>query len=212
MNLRHRFGHVFGLEVGIAAAVFVLVVVTVIVAVILSRARRGRRPSRKSEHPRLELAYTLVVAAVAGFVIFTSTSANASKDPGPPALVVRVTGFQWCWRFAYLATPVTNTGDCLGGKVPILDLPAGRRVEFQVTSADVVHSMWVPYLRFKMDAFPNHVNTFTTSFANPGSYPGRCAEFCGLYHSSMDFTVNVMPAGQFDGWLTGREDAARSAT
>jgi cytochrome c oxidase subunit 2 len=212
MNLRNRFGHVFGLEVGIATAVFVLVLATMIVAVVVSRARRGRGPSRKSDHPRLELAYGLVVAAVAGFIIFTSTSANASKDPGPPALVVRVTGFQWCWRFDYLATPVSNTGDCIHGKVPALNLPAGRRVEFLVTSSDVVHSMWVPYLRFKMDAFPDHVNSFTTTFTNPGSYPGRCAEFCGLYHHSMDFTVQVMPAGEFDRWLTGREGTARSAT
>jgi cytochrome c oxidase subunit 2 len=103
---------------------------------------------------------------------------------------------------------VTVTGSCAGGDYPVLVLPAGLPVEIDLTSADVVHAFWVPYLDYKMDAFPGHVDRFTVTLPRPGRWIGRCAQMCGLYHYEMDFYLQVVPQAQFSRWLHARAGAA----
>lgn len=210
MNLRHTFDQVFRLEVVIAAIVFVLILAVLTFAVVRSGTRWGKTASQKESHPRTESIYLAVVGALAIFLIVVSLTANAAPSSRPrPSLRVQVTGFQWCWRFSYEGTPVTVTGTCVNGSGPTLRIPAGRPVHFDVRSVDVVHSMWVPYLRFKMFAYPDHVNSFTATVQNPGTFHGLCAEFCGLYHYAMDFTLQALPGQAFDAWLRSQESAAR---
>jgi cytochrome c oxidase subunit 2 len=66
-------------------------------------------------------------------------------------------------------------------------LPTGRPVEIDVTSTDVIHAVWVPYLEYKIYAYPDHVNRFTVTLTHDGRWIGRCAQICGLYHYAMDF-------------------------
>jgi cytochrome c oxidase subunit 2 len=205
LNPRHTFGWVFGLEARIAVVVFILIVATVGFALVRSRVRRGRPPSEKASHPKAETAYVAVVSALAVFLIVTSISANSSPPPTRPSLTVSVTAFQWCWRFSYPGTGVSLTGTCTAGHDPTLVLPVGRVVRVQLTSADVVHAMWIPYLRFKMEAFPNYVNSFETELHTTGSFPGRCSEFCGLYHYAMDFTLEAVTPARFAAWLHSQE-------
>jgi cytochrome c oxidase subunit 2 len=114
---------------------------------------------------------------------------------------VQVTGYQWCWRFHYAGQPVTVDGQCPGGPLPVLVLPTGRPVELDVTSADVVHAFWVPYLRFKMYAYPGHTDRFTLTLAHPGRWIGRCAQLCGLYHYGMDFYLQAVSPAAFEVFL-----------
>jgi cytochrome c oxidase subunit 2 len=97
---------------------------------------------------------------------------------------------------------------CLQGRPPVLVVPAGESVRVELTSADVLHAFWVPYLDFKMDAFPGHVNTFTVTFPHAGRWIGRCAQLCGLYHTSMDFWVQAVAPSAFRGWLAAGGSAA----
>lgn len=214
MEFRRDFGQVFGLESAIAGAVMFLVLVALGAAIAASRRRlrRGEGPSARAEHRGLEIGYAVIVALVAAFVATVSLTANARETAQARhvALQVRVTGFQWCWRFRYLGQAVTVTGQCAGHRPADLVLPSGVPVRVEVTSDDVVHSFWVPYLRWKIDAFPDHVNTFTVTLARDGRWPGRCAEFCGLYHYQMDFAVRVLPPTQFDRWLRARGGTARA--
>ena len=114
---------------------------------------------------------------------------------------VQVTGFQWCWRFHYVGQPVTMTAQCQGGPDPTLVLPTGKPVELDVTSSDVIHAVWVPYLRYKIYAYPGHVNTFTVTLTHTGRWIGRCAQLCGLFHYEMDFYLQAVTPAQFDHWL-----------
>jgi cytochrome c oxidase subunit 2 len=205
LNTRQRFGHLFSIELTIAAVVFALVCATLLFALIRSRTRWGRRASQKTSHPRIEATYLAVVTAVAVFVVVLSFSSNDEKAPGPPQVRIQAIAFQWCWRFVYEGTAVSVTGECRGGDIPTLVLPTNRVIEVDLASSDVVHSFWVPYLRFKEQAFPNHTNTFTTDVPRAGTYRGECAEFCGLYHDEMDFTVKAVPPAQFAGWLRSQE-------
>jgi cytochrome c oxidase subunit 2 len=203
MHFQRVFGQAFGLETKIAEVVFALVAVAIAVAVIEShrRRRRGKPAAQKAESNPLELGYVVVLTGIVGFLIFVSLSANDSFFSDPrPALTVRVTAFQWCWRFRYAGQPVTVTAQCQGGPVPTLVLPAGRPVRVQLESADVIHSFWVPGLRFKMDIYPGHVNSFTFTL-HQGRWLGRCAQLCGVFHDDMLFHLQAVPAASFGRWL-----------
>jgi cytochrome c oxidase subunit 2 len=95
-------------------------------------------------------------------------------------------------------------------EIPILVLPTGKRIEFQIASADVIHAFWVPEFLFKRDVMPdpkaNHSdNVFQiTEIEKTGAFVGRCAEMCGTYHSMMNFEVRVVPPNDFKAYLQQR--------
>jgi cytochrome c oxidase subunit 2 len=207
MDPRQIFGHIFTVELAIAAVVFALVCFAVVMAAVLSHGRRraGRAPSRMEEHTKLELGYAALVATVAALVVGISFHATAQE--GTPktrsASKIRITGFQWCWRFAYPGAARTVSGTCENGDEPTMVVPVGRPVTLQITSSDVIHSWWVPALRYKLDAFPDHVNSITIKVDKAGEWIGRCAEFCGHLHTYMDFHLKAVPAEQYEQWLAG---------
>jgi len=127
-----------------------------------------------------------------GLVELTSTSSVASASSTPP-LVVNVTGQQWVWSFSY-----PNDGGASSGQ---LVLPINRPVVFKVTSTDVIHSFWIPQMGIKVDANPGVDTTVSTTPDRLGSYDVRCAELCGLYHSYMETTVQVVSGSDFDSWV-----------
>jgi cytochrome c oxidase subunit 2 len=95
-------------------------------------------------------------------------------------------------------------------EIPVLVLPAGKRIEFELASADVVHAFWVPEFLFKRDVMPdpkanNQVNTFQIAeITKTGAFVGRCAEMCGTYHSMMNFEVRVVSPDDFTSYLRQR--------
>jgi cytochrome c oxidase subunit 2 len=102
-------------------------------------------------------------------------------------------------------------------EIPVLVLPAGKRIEFQLASADVVHAFWVPEFLFKRDVMPdpeaNHsVNTFQVAeITKTGAFVGRCAEMCGTYHSMMNFEVRVVQPNDFKAYLDQRRAGKTNA-
>jgi len=97
-------------------------------------------------------------------------------------------------------------------EIPILVLPKGKRIEFQIASADVIHGFWVPEFLFKRDVMPdpkanNSDNVFQISeIQETGAFVGRCTEMCGTYHSMMNFEVRVVEPNDFKAYLTYRSD------
>jgi cytochrome c oxidase subunit II len=95
-------------------------------------------------------------------------------------------------------------------QIPVLVVPAGKRIEFQIASADVVHAFWVPEFLFKRDVMPdpkaNHSdNIFQVSeITKTGAFVGRCAEMCGTYHSMMNFELRVVEPNDFKAYLQQR--------
>ncbi|MEZ0381444.1 cytochrome c oxidase subunit II [Mycobacterium sp. pW045] len=100
-------------------------------------------------------------------------------------------------------------------EVPVLVVPSGKRIEFVLNSADVIHSFWVPEFLFKRDviAWPernNQVNTFQVSeIQKEGAFVGHCAEMCGTYHAMMNFEVRVVSPNDFKAYL-GQRIAGKS--
>jgi cytochrome c oxidase subunit II len=119
---------------------------------------------------------------------------------GQDTAYIEVTGHQWWWEVSYPGTGVTlqNT----------LHIPAGTAVNIHLRSSDVIHSFWVPRLAGKLDAIPGVTNILRLQVDEPGTYYGQCAEFCGLQHAHMLFTVEAHTQEDFDTWLSERRNDA----
>jgi cytochrome c oxidase subunit II len=204
MRQRHVFGTVFTLETAIAGLVFVVILGLLGYVLIRRRATAVTGPSQRTGRPRLEAYYVGVLVAFAAFLVAWTAWQNHREHDAPASKPLRldVTAFQWCWNFRYPHTPghPGATGTCRGSDLPTLVVPTGRPVEVRLTSRDVIHSFWVPDLRYKMDAFPDHVNSFTLTFDKAGRWKGRCAEFCGERHATMDFLIKAVPPKEYDRW------------
>ncbi len=187
------------------ATVLCLVVLGLLALAIVTgvvRRRRGVEPSANSGSTRWELTYTAIPVVIVAAVFAMSLIAGermASTDPDP--LEVRVTAFQWGWSFDY-GEGVEVLGQA--GDDPRMLLPEGRAVRLELRSPDVIHSFFVPRFTTKRDLVPGRVNHIDLTPSESGVYQGHCAEFCGLDHARMDFTVEVVPADEFDDWLRER--------
>lgn len=217
MDYRRLFDQVFGLQVWIASGVFVLVTGLLIGALVLNRARRrDKLPFVASENNALEIGVAVVLGGAAAFLVWLSLSTNHQLDYGDTRAVAKagetsgglqpvqvdVTAFQWCWSASYPGSRAFVTGSCATpADRPVIVVPQGRPVEFTLTSRDVVHAFWIPELAVKRDAYPDHVNSLTMTFPQSGQWLGRCSEYCGTYHSTMDFYVRAVPADQYQAFL-----------
>jgi cytochrome c oxidase subunit 2 len=94
-------------------------------------------------------------------------------------------------------------------EIPILVMPVDQDVRFEVASADVIHSFWVPEFLFKLDVIPGNENgrdnVFEVTVHEEGAYVGRCAELCGTYHAYMNFEVRAVSGEDYDAYLEPAE-------
>jgi cytochrome c oxidase subunit 2 len=204
-DTRDEFGRLVAIYGPVIATVLVVVVSTILFAAVRFRRREGREPSRRTDAPILESAYVIVIALVVGGLLWATFTAEARVDrvESDPGLRVDVTAFKWQWRFDY---PGQRVPPSLGSDSHHAELvvPADTVVRFRMTSRDVIHALWIPAVRFKRDAFPNRETTFDLVFDRVGTFPGRCAEFCGLEHAGMTLEVRVLPPAEFKSWLARR--------
>jgi len=110
-------------------------------------------------------------------------------------------GQQWSWTFNYVKDDAINGATVHEGgttaDAPTLWLPVDQRIRFNLSSPDVVHSFWVPAFLFKMDVVPGRDNNFSLTPDSVGTYVGKCAELCGVYHSRMLFNVKVVTEDRY---------------
>jgi cytochrome c oxidase subunit 2 len=105
---------------------------------------------------------------------------------------VQVSAEQWAWHFTYPSAGVTSTE---------LHVPVGERVHLVINSDDVIHSFWVPAFGIKQDAVPGRTTQIYVTATVAGTYPGLCAELCGLGHTDMRFTAVVSDRAGLEAWL-----------
>lgn len=139
---------------------------------------------------------TVVLVVVFGATVAAMRALPTADEAGDEALVVEVVGRQWSYDVTYPASGVTTRNE--------LHLPVGREVVFELTSADVIHSFWVPSLGGKVDMMPDRVNTMVLQADEAGEHTMRCAEFCGLEHARMMMPVVAEDPADFEAWLAAR--------
>ena len=206
VDTRKEFEDLASTYLPIAIAVFALVLLGCIVPLVLHRSRKPGLPSQREEPPWLPIVYGGLLAGVVALLLALTFDAQdkIAAQVTHPGLQVNVTAAKWNWRFDYPAQHISQIG---GDSAPTtLVVPTGTDVRFTVTSLDVIHSFWIPYIRFKRDAFPRRTSSFVLSFPRAGYHTaGRCAEYCGLKHDQMTFNVEVMSKSGFAGWVRQRQ-------
>jgi cytochrome c oxidase subunit II len=181
------------LLVVLGTAVFVLVMV------VLAMAIRGNtsagRPSR-SRSRRL-VFYGGVVLPVVVLIPLTvamlATGIRITDWRGDAGLEIEVIGHQYWWEVRYPDHSVVTANE--------IHLPVDTPIRMLVSSADVIHSVWVPQLAGKIDMIPGKTNELRFDVDTPGTYRGFCAEFCGLQHARMHFLVIAQTEDEFELWL-----------
>ncbi|APG28720.1 cytochrome c oxidase subunit II [Syntrophotalea acetylenivorans] len=178
---------------GISGLLLLGITATMVVFVIRYHRRRHPQPQPSpSSKLWLELVWTLIPTLIVLSMFWYSWEGYLKLSDVPPdALKVQAEGRKWSWSFNYQN----------GRSSDRLYVPLGQAVRVEIISKDVLHSLYIPAFRVKKDAVPG-LNTYVW-FRAPevGSFDLYCAEYCGVSHSSMITTVEVLPQEQFDAWL-----------
>ncbi|MFC4859375.1 cytochrome c oxidase subunit II [Actinophytocola glycyrrhizae] len=179
----------------ISLVVYVIVMAVLVVA-LLRRRRRG--PVNRGDATR----FVVVAGVVLPFLVLTSVYLVGLRDMDalsqPEAdrasdVEVTVVGHQWWWEVRYPGSGAVTANE--------VHIPVGVDVRLDLTTADVLHSFWVPELMPKTDMISGRTNTTWLHADRPGTYRGHCAEYCGLQHGNMAFHVVAQPRAEFDAWL-----------
>jgi cytochrome c oxidase subunit 2 len=195
----------FGLHIQVIAFLFALIMVFMIYSALVFRRKKGDNEDGAFFHGNatLEIVWTVVpLVVVLYFAYLGAVTLNDITSPGQDELVVEVTASQWSWRFDYPDLGLSSTE---------LNLPLGRTTHFKVTSTDVIHSFWVPEFRVKQDTVPGMVKSIRVTPTQLGNYKIRCAELCGLDHTTMLANVNVMMPSEFENWVNEENEELAAA-
>jgi cytochrome c oxidase subunit II len=184
------------------------VLVLVLVALGLALRRGPVKQFIASHKLVVGAGFVLPVIVLSAALIYgLSTTARLNQPPQPGDLRIRVSGEMWWWRVTYLEgdRPLFETAN-------EIRIPTGRPVTIELTSADVIHSFWVPRLAAKLDMIPGRTNVLRLQADEAGVYRGQCTEFCGAAHALMAFEVVAVDASAFDAWRTAQTtDASAGA-
>ncbi len=184
-------------------------------SVVRHRKRGDELPKQTAYNLPLEIVYTILpFVIIAGLFFYTVVVQNRVMERSEePDETIAVNAFKWNWQFVYPETegPDGEAVDTVGtsSEIPILVLPTDQTIRFELASADVIHSFWVPEFLFKLDVIPGNENgrdnVFEVTVEEEGAYVGRCAELCGTYHAYMNFEVRAVSADDYDAYLEARE-------
>jgi cytochrome c oxidase subunit II len=199
----------------------IITLITLFVGVLLVwvmwryNARRNPVPTRTSHNTVLEIAWTvipvliLVVMAIPSFRLVYYEDRTRDAD-----LTVKVTGHQWYWEYTY---PDNNNIDFSSYIIPDdqlkpgqrrllevdneLVVPVGKNIRVLQTSADVIHSWFIPALGVQRYAIPGRTIETWFRVDKPGTIYGQCNQICGTNHSRMPIVVRAVPEQEFNAWL-----------
>ncbi len=188
----------------LTGGIFVIVASLIFYAAVRFRRRPdddGSEPPQIFGSNQIELSWTIIpVLIVVVMFLATARMIFAIQDaPEPPsALDVTVIGHQFWWEFRYPAQHITTANEL---HIPVSDTSTSQPTFMKLTSADVIHSFWVPRLSGKIDLLPNRINEMWMDPHTPGLYVGQCAQFCGVQHAKMLLRVYVDTPEQFAAWV-----------
>ena len=188
----------------IAAVIFAIV--AALIAYSIVRFRKGRDddalPTQFHTNTKLEILWfaipqLIVIGLFVGSVMVLDDTDRVTSETD---VTISVTSFQWGWRFDYEGTGVSIRS--LPDSPATIVVPVGQTIAFDLESADVIHSFYVPEFFVKRDVVPGQTNRLEVVVEEPGTSLGRCAEFCGLLHDRMDFTIDARSLDGYERWLS----------
>lgn len=193
----------------ITTIVTVITLTVLMAGVFRNRNRLDPQPLKVLD-PATERRATWVVGSALGltivllFVMLTSsfvTSHRTAALAASPAVKINVYGHQWWWEVEY---PIDEQPYRMVRTANEIHVPAEAVIDVHGTSRDVIHSFWAPNIHGKKDLMPGYQNDLTFEVDKPGTWRGQCAEFCGLQHAHMSFTVVAQTRKDFDDWYVAQ--------
>lgn len=195
------------------------------------RKSKGHKAATFHESTLVEILWTIIPFAVLiAMVIPATKTLVAMEDNSASDLTIKVTGYQWKWKYEYmdgdakgvsffssLSTPrdqIENKAEkgesyLLEADNPLV-IPTNKKVRFLITSNDVIHAWWVPDFAVKQDAVPGFVNEAWAIVNEPGMYSGQCAELCGKDHGFMPINVVAKDEVAYLDWAAEQKSAAEA--
>ena len=194
------------LVIAICGGIFVLVEGALVYAIVKFRARRtdAEEPRQVFGSTPIEMAWTIIPLIVVFVLALTTvrTIREVQRTEAPAgALEVEVIGHQWWWEYR---VPGSTAGRTIVTANELV-VPVGRPVWLRMSSADVIHSWWVPRLNGKTDLVPGHPSNTWFTAESAGVFLGQCAEYCGTQHANMLLRVRAVEEREFDAWRAQQE-------
>lgn len=223
-SLSHDIYHLHMLSLGLVSVIAVIVFGIMIWSLYHHRKSKGAIPAQFSHSTKMEIIWTTIpIIVLIAFATPATKVLIKMQETQNPDLTIKVTGYQWKWRYDYLdqgfgffsaltayqqkashlhsGIDVSKIKDYLMKVDNPVVIPAGKKVRILTTSNDVIHSWWVPALGWKKDAIPGYINASWTRVDKIGTYYGRCAELCGKGHAFMPIVLKVVSDKDFNAWV-----------
>ena len=199
-------------------------------SMLVHRKSLGVEPATFHHSTFAEIVWTVIpiIILVATAVPATQTLI-AMEDTSEADMTVKVTGYQWKWKYDYLEDGITfHSALADESRKQIYDnpsahevylrdvdkeviLPIKTKIKFLLTADDVIHAWWVPELGQKKDAIPGYINQIWTYIEEPGTYRGQCAELCGKDHGFMPIVVKAVSKDDYKAWVAEQKKAEEEA-
>ncbi|WP_230409297.1 cytochrome c oxidase subunit II [Zooshikella harenae] len=195
-------------------------------SMLMHRKSRGAKPATFHENTLVEIIWTTIPFLILVFMaIPASKTLIEAYNADEAEIDIKITGYQWKWKYDYLnekigyfsnlSTPrdeinnlkPKNANYLLEVDEPVV-VPVNKKVRFLITSADVIHSWWVPELAVKKDAIPGFINEAWTKIEKPGTYRGQCTELCGKDHGFMPIVIEAKSEEDYQLWLASKQEQA----
>lgn len=213
----------------ICVVIGILVFSAMFLSIVLHRKSRGHKPAKFTHSTKAEIIWSIIPVLILVAIAVPATRSLIVMEVTPETtMTVKITGFQWRWKYEYLEDEVqfisslaaeSNAARMLDSGVDPgtvdnyllevdrrLVLPTDTKIKFLITADDVIHSWWVPALGWKRDAVPGFINEAWTEITRPGVYRGQCAELCGKDHGFMPIVIEAVTPEEYRRWV-GQQQA-----
>jgi cytochrome c oxidase subunit 2 len=228
-DISHRVYDLHMLIFKICVVICVGVFAVLIYSIFKHRKSKGAKPASFHESTTVEIIWTTIPFLIlVGMAVPATKTLLALEDTRDADMSIKVTGYQWKWKYDYLDEDIsffsvlttpreeienkTAKGENYLAEVdnPIV-VPINKKIRFLITSNDVIHSWWVPVLGWKQDAVPGFINDAWAEINEPGTYRGRCAELCGKDHGFMPIVLVAKTEEDYKAWVAEQKAGAAAA-
>jgi len=214
----------------ICCVIGVLTFRVLIYSLIKYRKSKGAKAAHFHEHLGVEILWTVIPTLILIALAVPATIVlKHIHNTDESALTIKITGFQWKWKYEYLDQGVSffsvlsTPQDQINNKAPkdewfLLEVdnevvvPINTKIKLLVTADDVMHAWWVPELGVKQDAIPGFINENWVYINKPGTYRGQCGELCGVNHGFMPIVVKAVTQPEFDQWVKTHQKVADNSS
>jgi cytochrome c oxidase subunit 2 len=189
----------------IASIPFFVIICAILAFCLVEFRAKPEDPIDKDGSPfhgstKIEIVWTIIpTIVVMALGLYAWTVLDKVEAAQPNSMTIKVIGQQFAWNYQYPEQGIKTSGD--------LVVPVNRPLYFEMTSADVIHSFYVPSARVKRDVADGFTTRIRFEPNKLGAYPIVCTELCGIGHATMRSTLRVVTPAQFAVWTAAQKSA-----